>query len=406
MNLRSIVAVLTLLAASACSTSSVEEQSATPGRWGEVQLVEDLRIGEYEGADEYLFASITGISQHPDGTVFIIDSSRASTYIRRYDSEGTFLNNVGRMGQGPGEYQRVQAIKPTPDGNLALWDTRLRRVSIMQPDGIFVASFAADSGLSSSKMFQVDPDGNFYVLTWETDPDDSRAARIMSYLKYSEAGVYLETITMPRTGLAIDGRWVLPTNDGFLRPFEHQVVSMITTHGHVVSGHNDDYSLEYSDGGEVLFRVEREWEPIPLHPEERAQWVARQAYISQPIPASVPVNVPLNPKYPPIPETKPAIVGLWPGEDGTVWVQRYTVAHERTDLPARDADDDRPRLTWWQYPTFDVFSPEAEFLGTVTMPHGARIALRHSDYIWTVQPDEHGEDTAVRFRVVKGGGGL
>ena len=122
------------------------------------------------------------------------------------------------------------------------------------------------------------------------------------------------------------------------------------------------------------------------------------------IPPNVNVNFPRNPKYPPIPVTKPAMEALWPGEDGTVWVRRYAVAHERTDLPPRDPDDLRPRLTWWQYPTFDVFGAEGQFLGTVVLPHNTEIRWFHSNYIWTVQPDEHDEDTAVRFRIVKGGG--
>ena len=196
--------------------------------------------------------------------------------------------------------------------------------------------------------------------------------------------------------------WVLPTEDGFLRPFGREVVSVLTTYGQVVTGPNDGYALNYLDGAHVLREVRRAWSPIPLHREEHSEWVATREEFSRQLsnlPSSVPANLPRNSGYPPIPEVKPVIMDLWPGEDGTVWVQRYAVAHKRNDLPA--PDDGRPQLTWWQYPTFDVFGPAAEFLGTVVLPHNTRVALFHSDYLWTVRLDEHGEQTATRFRIVE-----
>ncbi len=407
----SYVVLIGLVALAACDRGPTTVV-ATEGSWGETRLVEDLRIGVYEGPDEYMFASINAIAEHPDGSIFIVDASRARVIVRRYDSEGAFLNNIGRMGEGPGEFQRVQAIKPTPDGNVALWDTQLRRITIMEPDGSFVDSFRAESGLNSRQMLLVDGEGNLYVRTGDPDPEDPNADRITSYLKYSPAGDLLEKITLPRTrGPRPD--WVYTgsrsvPSDGIQPVFRREVVSMITTDGLVVSGANDGYSLEIADGDRVRYRIERAWTRLRMNPEEHAEWVAKQADIAgTPIRTEVPVDFPQNPKYPPIPETKPVIMDLWSGEDGTLWVRRYARAHKRTDLPPPDTENPRPRITWWQYPTYDVYGPEAEFLGTIEMPHGAPIILFHADYIWTAQRDEHGEAVAVRYRIEKGqGGGL
>lgn len=235
------------------------------------------------------------------------------------------------MGQGPGEFQRVAAIGITPEGNLALWDTRSRRLTIMRPDGEYVDSFIADSGLNSSQMLLIDASGNFYVRTWKDDPEDGNAERIHGYLKYSPAGEPLDTIWLPRSGVMRGDYWVTPTSGGALYPFVRQTLSTVTTRGVLVSGANEQYTLEYSLDGEVQFRIERPWDPIPLHPEEYDEWLARQARISgQPLPTSVPVNAPPTDKYLPIPEAKPAFMGLWPGADGTVWVSRYTSAGNGT----------------------------------------------------------------------------
>ena len=403
MKRRTWVMLTSLVLAGSCSSGPGERMNEPP-RWGEVTLVEDLRIGRSVGPPEYMFALITDIAQHPDGSVFIVDSSRVSTFVRRYDRDGNFLNDVGRMGQGPGEFQRVAAIGITPDGDVALWDTRSRRLTIMSPDGSYLDSLNADSGLNSSQMLLIDASGNFYVRTWKEDPEDGAAQRLNGYLKYSPAGELIETIWLPRSGLMRGESWVTQTPGGLVYPFVRQTLAAVTTRGVLVSGANERYVLQYTRGGELQFRVERPWEPIELHAEEYAEWVARQAAISgQAARTSAPVNAPPTDRYPPIPETKPAFMSLSPGVDSTVWVRRYTAAHKRTDLTPRDPGDNRPRMTWWEYPTFDVFGLEGEFLGTVELPHEIAPVVFHSDYIWTVRSDEQGENVAVRFRVVKSG---
>ncbi len=110
-------ALAMLLLAAACSPA---EPPATSGPT--FVIVEDLRIGLSQGADEYLFDNIGGIVQHDDGTISILDIQ--VPMIRRYDTEGVYLHDVGRGGQGPGEYSdRVQGMKRLPDDNLAIWDS-------------------------------------------------------------------------------------------------------------------------------------------------------------------------------------------------------------------------------------------------------------------------------------------
>lgn len=393
-----LVAAVLLLGA--CAAPGIEERSSGEPPWGEVTLVEELRIGQYEGADEYMFGSISHVIQHPDGAIFIADPR--VPIIRRYDAEGLYMHDLGGEGQGPGEYTVIMGMKLTPEGNIAVWDPRVRRVSVLTPDGEPIDSFTADSGLhtSSRVTLQVDRDGNFYVLTSYTDPDDIDAARRDAYLKYSPAGELLDTIVMPDT-TPEQPRFVLSTASGLLPNFSLANASTISTSGNVVTGHTGTYAFEVRDGDEVLIAGSRAWEPVPLAPEEHALWTDRRDRImNRPAPEGF-VNAPEPPEYADIPVVKPAFMDLWPGEDGTIWVRRYAAAEERTDLPPPDPDDDRPQFTWFQRPTFDVFGSEGEFLGTVVLPHDTRIAWFHADTIWTVQHDEHDEDVAVRYRIDK-----
>lgn len=397
-----VVIVTSAAAVLACSGAPIEERPGSP-RWGDVRLVEDLRIGRYDGPEEYLFGNIGDIVQHPDGTVFISDIQ--VPMIRRYDAEGRYLHDIGRQGQGPGEYEGIVSLRLMPDGNLAIWDARLRRVTVVRPDGTFVHSFTADSGLQTSSRvtLQVDHESNFYVLTTVPAPDDPQE-RLDAYLKYAPDGTLLDTVQMPDRTPETPG-WVLSTRQGLLPNFARRTASTITRSGHVVAGDNGSYSFQVLDGDEVMISVAREWEPVALHPEEHALWSDRQDRIQNRPPPSGFVNPPEPPTYAPIPETKPAFMDIWPGEDDTIWVRRYAQAHRRTDLPPRDPDDDRPLFDWWQYPTWDVFGPEGEFLGTVELPHDTQVLWYHGEVIWTVQPDEQDEDVAVRYRIEKSGAG-
>jgi hypothetical protein len=94
---------------------------------------------------------------------------------------------------------------------------------------------------------------------------------------------------------------------------------------------------------------------------------------------------------------------IWPGESGTIWVRRYAEAQER-DRPPRPAGDERPQLTWHQYPTWDVFAGEGGFLGAVELPYDTRPVFMTNEYVWTIQPNEDGEDVAVRYRIEGLGG--
>ena len=83
-----------------------------------------------------------------------------------YDAQGGFMHTVGGEGEGPGEYRDIQGMKLTPDGNLAIWDVQIRRITVFRPDGTWVKDFPGDSGIHTSSLtFQVDHEGNFYLYT-------------------------------------------------------------------------------------------------------------------------------------------------------------------------------------------------------------------------------------------------
>jgi hypothetical protein len=63
--------------------------SNNPPVWGEnVQLVEDLRIGALDGADEYVFGRISMVAARKNGTIHTVDVQ--APVILQYDSTGVY----------------------------------------------------------------------------------------------------------------------------------------------------------------------------------------------------------------------------------------------------------------------------------------------------------------------------
>jgi hypothetical protein len=61
----------------------------------------DLSIGEVDGADEYTFARIGGITVDSGGRIFAVDNGAHT--VRVFGPDGRFRFSIGRRGQGPGE---------------------------------------------------------------------------------------------------------------------------------------------------------------------------------------------------------------------------------------------------------------------------------------------------------------
>ncbi|MGD8816494.1 MAG: 6-bladed beta-propeller [Acidobacteriota bacterium] len=188
--------VLGVLLAGTLVACVAAEQTPEPA--GDLTVVEDLRIGLSQGPEEYLFGDIGGIVQHGDGTVSILDSQ--VPVIRHYDAEGTFLYDIGREGQGPGEYsEQIQGMQRLPDDSFAIWDTGNTRISIFSPAGELVESIhSPTSGYYTGSTMWVDEQGNYYLYTVDRSAplrEGEFPPRV--YIEVSPSGEQIGKIAVP-----------------------------------------------------------------------------------------------------------------------------------------------------------------------------------------------------------------
>ena len=129
--------LLCVVALSACSNNQPQMQSGTFGSSSPATLSieEVVRIGDEAAGDTIFFASIENIVVNSRGQIFTEELT--PTAIRAFDSDGSYLADVGAVGEGPGEYSDplLGGVLTGPKDSVYVFDTwRGRHLSIYEPD--------------------------------------------------------------------------------------------------------------------------------------------------------------------------------------------------------------------------------------------------------------------------------
>ena len=91
-------------------------------------------IGNVDTNDENLaFGSPLDMAVDDGGRVYILDSG--DQRIQVFGSDGKYLRTIGRRGQGPGEFERLNSINFDSQGNLHVLDSAQRRIQVFTPRG-------------------------------------------------------------------------------------------------------------------------------------------------------------------------------------------------------------------------------------------------------------------------------
>lgn len=382
--------VRALFCAACLYSSNTFADSADEGRWGSVELIEELRLGELEGPEEFIFGRVSAVAIGADLSTYVADNQLI--LIRRYSFAGTFLGNLGAKGQGPGEYSEIMGMKARPDGSLVVLD-RPHRVILFDKEGNYGSNFTVPSTLYTFRMLEIDNRGAIYVKATHGDVSPNQPEMGMAFLKLAGDGQVLDRIPVPRRD-ANGHAFVLVTPEGPQTNFLVSTCSAWSPLGYFVVGRNDAYVLKaVAPDGEVLMSLQRQLERVRLSSEEREEWTAWGEYLHGRRPSSFgPAPSPSE-----IPRMKPYFKNLHVGDDGRIWVQRY-VAGEKRDVPARQPGDKRPLLSWRERSTFDVFESNGDFLGSVTIPQDMALHAMQGMYLWGVQATDEGEQL-VRMRM-------
>jgi hypothetical protein len=375
-------------------------------------LESEVTIGVTEGADEYTFGAINEVEVADDGRIYVFD--RQVPALREFDAAGKYTRTLGRKGGGPGEYEAANGVGVHRDGRVVLWNPGNASINVYTRDGTFITSWKLPDGSSfyTSGALYVDTAGNTYVRTRIADPpkDAATGARmfgVTGLVKWDRDGRIVDSLAPPPTTLEPQSL-VASVKGGtavYSLPFAPSHTWAWSPLGYFVSAETNRYAITLTAPTGEVRRFERQVAPVAVSGEERADVEATTT-------ASLRMTDP-NWRWsgPAIPETKPPIHRIMPGDDGRLWI---SVAQPGERIPAEELPPpptvqvgavdprQRPQPKFREPTVYDVFEPSGEYLGRVAAPPKSRVMAMRGDHIWAVVRDSLDVQQVVRFRVVPG----
>lgn len=154
--------------------------ACSPGDMGEVpqHAVWDVdpaalvSIGVTEGDAPYLFQSVTAARLLPDGRIVVADRGHAA--IRVFDRDGGFLTEMGRSGEGPGEFQYIKSMSVSEPDTLDIYDSRAFRFTQYLADGTLVGTLQMKGESGRPEVFLGRFGDGDFALAWIRPRDGPR----------------------------------------------------------------------------------------------------------------------------------------------------------------------------------------------------------------------------------------
>lgn len=359
--------------ASSCSNNQPQMQSGTSGSGSPATLPieEVVRIGDEAAGDTVLFADIENIVVNSRGQIFTEELT--PTVIRAFDSNGSYLADVGAVGEGPGEYSdpRFGGMLTGPADSVYVFDSRRRHLSIYEPDRFeFVRSISMppypvdeDNRVENFGILGVVEDG--YVLQLMLVPsrllvtahrETNDVIRMVnldgSYGPVVATGPGFEAVVSLREFQVMPQK--IPFPDGI--PFRRSMNWGLGSDGMLFSGWNDSINIavrSVNDSEEQ--HISMTHDPIPISdaemenllsyfgPETRAKFSERGLHT-----------------------TKPAYEELLVDDNNRAWLKL-------------SATQDSTKVEWI------VLDMDSRVVGKVTLPFDARLKAIRGGRIYAIE---------------------
>jgi len=369
--------------------------------WGsDAVLVEEASIGVLEGAEEYMLGAVSSVAY--DGERIVV-ADRQVPAVRIYDAVGTYLSDLGGVGEGPGEYQSPASVVVANDGRILVRDDRGRRILIYAANGDYLESYRLEGGLQTGAQMQVTADGTPYtIVIVETLENDPSRLWILGMQAHGPDGPYGEPIVPPiqelSEGVLVARREGSTSMNGV--PFWPTESWTMTAALDVISGVATEYRFEMrrADGSRLV--VQHQSTPAAVQPDE-TDWYRRRATAQ--MRSTDPSWVWNGPE---IPATKPAFARLISSRSGEIWVlrsgsgERIVPCNEDAETPQEFSAEP----CWRERSTFDVFGPDGRYLGAIEVPPDMNLyppPYVDGDTVIARVEDGYGTISVKRFRRIR-----
>jgi len=330
--------------------------------FGEIQfeLEEDLILGS-EKNEQDLFDKVFDVKVDRNGTIYVYDIRERK--VRRISPDGEYMEDIGTVGQGPGEFQSPRAIWiDDRTGNLYVVD--FLKIHVFDKQGIFT------NVIHLQKMFTeiyVDSDGNI----WAKGFDVNESGRFHIFDKISAKGEVLEEIasfpemegseTVGRKGDEV-------TVVSFEHGYEYKLFVSNVDDESFIYGYSKVYVLhKYDKSGNLLSKIVIEERPQGFTAKEKDIVLSNLGKKAR--------------DQVQLPKTKPFFKSIFSDSEGRIFVQR---------MPSPLSD---PEIH-----EYDILSKEGYYIYRTTFPYKP-LVIKNKNFYALVFDEETGLEFVKRFRI-------
>lgn len=323
-----------------------------------------VSIGEEDGGEEYLLASVSGARRLSDGSIVLANAR--SWQLRWYDANGQYIRSAGRQGEGPGEFRQPYTLFRLDGDTLLAGDIRPLRFLRFTPDGQWVRTVDVQPMMINSPNFlAVLGDGrmlfglrnlperivagqmqDLWITVTAHRPDGAMVDTVVERLPYSRSGVLVEGSNYT----------VGPLFDSYSHVNAADDVIVI---GH---GAERELRIHGTGAGYPLTRLIRWTGPnreVQQSDVDAEHARIRKQYEKYPPGMSQFMESDLHPNRP-IAKVFPAMNGIRMGTDGRVWIREYFQPGDSTRSWLAFDKDGRfdCRLTTPNFGQYHEFGPD------------------------------------------------
>jgi len=349
----------------ACESPAPEP---TPQEW---TLAEEVIIGSLDGSgNRPVFGAVSAVVGTPDGGAIVADVQVPA--VLQFSAQGAFVRQLGRKGEGPGEYLDISGLASLDSGRVLVRDPR-RALMVFGSDGKLLAEYPVHVDYLGDDALAVV--GDRMMLRYVTGSFSLKSywvAPTYGFVRVTLNGEVVDSITPPQ-----------PHGPGlYWSPYQPRFHVQWLSDGSMVVGAGSELSLRVvSPQGDTVGRIDRALAKVPLPDAARRRIAEHLAWLKRRGNRTVPY-------YPDPPTYLPAFDRIVVSRNDELIVLR-TVG----------ADQDGVRRVG------DAYSRTGEHLGRFEVPRNAEImSVLDESRMWGVRTGPYGEQYVVRWRVEHPGG--
>jgi len=346
-------------------------------RWT-VAIEPEVEIGTEAGDPDSLLSNVGGAVRLDDGRIVVADGDRLA--LRIFDSAGQRAGSMGGRGEGPGEFGYLHGViqcngeiwalvLPSAFGRFDVDGRFIDLLRITVPEGGSPYAHACSSS------------GQHLAIGWGLR--DPVLGRHRTTTRASLHG--LEGELLADLGEVFGSeRWTFERGS-MPHPYGRQTVLALDDERAFVGASDGDEFVEYDLVGRLVRRVRWQGSSLALGVGEidrYKEWITEVAELDPRM--RLDAELARTMEYP---ETMPAYTAMQIDDTGHLWLRVFSPPGVN-------------RESW------EIFSPDGTWLGTVAVPLGTAVTQIGSDYLLGIHQDELGTEVVRLHRLVRPEPGL